>query len=133
MDVVLLRTLTRKSIIGFGQYSEMSVGQIIDMQKGLYLIWIYFHVEGISFSPEVFDELKLYEKYRISKPGINHDMCIHYEKCRYGGLKAIDPYKYLKVKMRNKKVQGHRQHNREKMADWRDNRGLLQRKNQGHR
>ena len=70
MDAILLRTLSFKSIFWFGQYNGMSVNQLITIHKGSYLKWIYFNIEGISFTDEVLDKIKLFPDVRIKKPGV---------------------------------------------------------------
>jgi len=69
MDIVRLRTLTFKSIIGFGRYEYMSVQQIIDLQDASYLKWLYYNAEGISFTEDVLDYIKIFTFRRVKKPG----------------------------------------------------------------
>jgi hypothetical protein len=67
-EVVLLRKLTRKSIIGFGKYCGCPVSQIIESNNGRMLVWYYYNIEGISFVDELLDELGITPDIRIKKP-----------------------------------------------------------------
>ena len=48
-DVVLLRTLTRKSIIGFGQYNDLTIQNLLDTRKQMDLLKIYYFFRNIDF------------------------------------------------------------------------------------
>lgn len=77
MDVPILRTLTWKSILGFGKYKELSIQQIFDLGHTAYLRYIYFNVEGISFNEEILTKIYVISKYyddRIIKPGTNPEL-----------------------------------------------------------
>lgn len=69
MDVVRLRKMTRKSVMGFGKYEDSTVGHLIDYQKTPYLRWVYYNNSNIDFMPDVLDEIHIPEEYRIPKPG----------------------------------------------------------------
>lgn len=66
---VRLRTLTHKSIIGFGKHTDMSVYQMLCIKNYRYLRWIYFNSSKISFIDEILDEINLLPEFRIKKPG----------------------------------------------------------------
>lgn len=70
-QVILLRTLTEKSILGFGKYAEMSIRQILDLHKSVYLRWIYYNLSGITFTDEILSKIFIRKSYRIPKPGKN--------------------------------------------------------------
>lgn len=96
----LLRKLTLKSKLGFGKYlrytqkdsktkdivDEYTIQDILSHDNSntiipnilgnehSYLRWIYFQMENITFIDEILDELGIYEKYRIKKPGKNPDL-----------------------------------------------------------
>jgi hypothetical protein len=74
MDVVRLRTLTAKSIIGFGRYRDLSVQQMIDIHKVIYLRWMYFNCFGISFTEDVLNRIGVFSNLRIEKPGANTEL-----------------------------------------------------------
>jgi len=67
MSRVLLRTLTRKSIIGFGNYRDLSVQNLIDMARHKELLSIYYNFRNIDFNQDLIDELKIDKVYRIDK------------------------------------------------------------------
>ena len=71
-DVVLLRTLTRKSTMKFGKYYDLTVQMILDSQgvRGLsWLCWVYYNADMINFMPDILEELGVYDDLRISKHG----------------------------------------------------------------
>jgi hypothetical protein len=69
MDVPLLRTLTLKSRIGFGQFRDLTVSEIIDLAMLPYLRWLYFNMEGLTFTNEILINIKIDQDFRIEKPG----------------------------------------------------------------
>ena len=71
MDVVKLRTLSRKSTLGFGQYADINIQQILNIEKKAYLRWVYYNIEGISFLPDILEEISIKDTYLINKPGKN--------------------------------------------------------------
>lgn len=66
---VLLRTLTRKSVLPYGKFKGQEVGRVIDSRNKANLIWIYYNVQWISFVDEVLRELCINGDMVISKPG----------------------------------------------------------------
>jgi len=63
--------MTRKSIMGFG-YSDvrdLSVGQLIIMNKHKQLISAYYGLDKISFIEEVLLDIGITKDLRIEKPG----------------------------------------------------------------
>lgn len=68
-----LRTLTRKSKLGFGKYKDLTVQKILDMKMPLVLISPYYKLTSINFTDDILNELKITEKYRIEKPSKNKD------------------------------------------------------------
>jgi hypothetical protein len=73
-DVVLLRKLTAKSILKFGKFADLTVQQCIDTKKKKYLRWVYFNCSNITFTDELFEELKIPEWYRFVKPSKNVEL-----------------------------------------------------------
>lgn len=67
--VTLLRTMTKKSIIGFGKYKDYRVGDIINLGELEYLRWVYYNSELVTFMDDILDEIGITEEYRIKKPG----------------------------------------------------------------
>lgn len=71
---ILLRKLSRKSTLNFGQYADMTVQQVIDLHHHLILRWYYFNSSNITFFDDILDELSITEEYRIEKPGKNPEL-----------------------------------------------------------
>lgn len=78
MDIILFRTLTEKSVLWFGKCINCTVESILIKDKS-YIRWIYYNVEGVSFTEDVLkqagviieeDGKVLYDS-RIKKPGKN--------------------------------------------------------------
>lgn len=69
MSNLLLRTMTRKSIIGFGNYKDLTIQNLMDLQKHDELLSIYYSLEKIDFDADVKKELFLDEFRQIQKPG----------------------------------------------------------------
>ncbi|MFY8160227.1 MAG: hypothetical protein ACOVNU_02775 [Candidatus Kapaibacteriota bacterium] len=67
MSVLLLRTITKKSIIGFGQFTDMTVQNLIDMLRHKELLNIYYTCRNIDFCQELKDELCIYGEREIDK------------------------------------------------------------------
>ncbi|MBW6481911.1 MAG: hypothetical protein K0B10_02505 [Vicingaceae bacterium] len=68
---VNLRTLTRKSILGFG-YQEIKNIRIQDLlisNKQKELIKIYYGLDKISFLDDILEECGITKEMRIEKPG----------------------------------------------------------------
>ena len=69
-ESVLLRTLTKKSVLWFGKHNGLKVQQVIDLQLGTYLRWVYYNFTGITFTEDILEELTITENRKIQKPGI---------------------------------------------------------------
>ena len=67
MSIVLLRTLTGKSIIGFGQYSDLTIQNLIDTAQHKELLHIYYFLRNIDFHEDIIKKLKIDQVYRIDK------------------------------------------------------------------
>ena len=68
---VNLRKLTRKSRLGFGyrDIKDITIQDIMIMNKHKELIKIYFGLGKINFTDDILDELGISEDMRIPKPG----------------------------------------------------------------
>lgn len=104
-DVTLLRKLTLKSKLNFGQYNDLSINELINLQKKAYLRWVYFNCDKITFLDEILEEIKIPLEFRILKPGkdaIKHKELDELIKSKISGLsKHINEKKkkkYNKVK-----------------------------------
>lgn len=76
MSVVLMRTLTRKSIIGFGAYTDLTVQNLIDTFRHKELYSIYYNFRNIDFCQDLKDELCIYGEREIDKKKPNPDRFI---------------------------------------------------------
>lgn len=99
-DVTLLRTLTRKSILKFGQYSDLQVQNLLDLQRYKYLRWVYFNCSNISFMNDILDEIKIPLNFRIVKPSKNPDLNLELQKVIFENLS--DDYKEMYLKKQEK-------------------------------
>lgn len=136
METVRLRTLTWKSRLGFGKYADLTIQQIFDLQHTNYLRWVYFNNNRINYIPEILDAIRLFENYRIEKPGKNPEKHETLSKqlfaiaCKTkshdGVLNSIKMVAHLR---KSRKVQNFEKHkSRVKF----EKKGWMQRKNQGH-
>jgi hypothetical protein len=132
-DVVLLRKLTRKSMMNFGKYYDLTVQEIIDLLKHKYLRWVYFNCSNIDFFEDVLDEIKIPLEFRIIKPSkkpILHEQCNEYILDgfpEYFKQKVLEKNSYRSVKINNaisiNKLNKNKNHFRK---------DYLARKNHGH-
>ena len=68
MSVILLRKLTKLSLIDQGKYKGFTVGEIMKLSK-LYIIKSYFKYANITFTDDILDELRIRPEDRLVKPG----------------------------------------------------------------
>jgi hypothetical protein len=68
---LLLRTLSLKSVLGFGRFDtkDLTVQQMIDSGQRKQLVKMYFGLSMISFTDEVLNMLHIKHEDRIPKPG----------------------------------------------------------------
>ena len=71
---VLLRKLTRKSVLWFGKHEGLRIQQIIDIRKWTYLRWIYFNCCGVTFMDDILEEIRVPDDMRIEKPGTHPEL-----------------------------------------------------------
>jgi hypothetical protein len=70
-----MRTLTLKSKMGFGKYSDYKVNDVLSVyKKPQYLRWIYYNMSHISFMPEILKEIDVINE--INKPGKSPDLFV---------------------------------------------------------
>lgn len=69
----MLRTLTRKSVLGFGYEGDLPIQMLITRHRVGYLRWVYFNSSNISFTDDILDELHIDNEFRIKKPGVQRD------------------------------------------------------------
>ena len=66
-----LRTLTRKSKLGFGKNANYTIQELLNRNKKVDLVCCYYKLTSINFTPDILDELKITEQFRIKKPSKN--------------------------------------------------------------
>ena len=74
MDIVRLRVMTQKSLIGFGFFPELTVGELIKIGKYKDLLSMYYNLEKIDFNQDVKDILGITKGLEILKPGKNNQI-----------------------------------------------------------
>ena len=132
MDTIKLRILTCKSILNFGRFDGWSIQKIIDMQKTGYLRWIYFNLEGLSFSEDVLDSIHLYSQYRIKKPGKapeKHRQLMNYQMVL---INIKEPLNAIKRSSHMKKDNRRHIARNQISRFFESKKSVLQYKNQGH-
>lgn len=65
----LYRICTKKSVIGFGKYADLTVGDVLKIDKQ-YIVYLYYSVPKFSLHQSILDEL---EMPAIPKPGTSED------------------------------------------------------------
>ena len=68
------RVLTLKSVLAFGRYSNVTIGELISRNKHSYIRRIYFTCEKIDFMPDILDVVGIPIEYRLIKPAKNPDI-----------------------------------------------------------
>ena len=74
MDIIRLRTLTRKSKLGFGKYSDDPIWFVLQNKHTQYLRWCYYCNSTINFTDDILDEIGISKDYKIDKPGVNEEL-----------------------------------------------------------
>jgi len=95
MSIVLLRKLTRKSIIGFGDYRDLTVQNLLDMQNHKGLLEIYYFCRNVDFMPDILEELFITGERLIYKKATQEERIkrIYYSyigKCMYHIIEQKD-------------------------------------------
>lgn len=74
MTNLLLRKMTMRSKICFGYYPDLTVQELIQLNKHSELIKMYYGLEKIDFDDQVKEELEIKFERVIPKPGKNWDI-----------------------------------------------------------
>ena len=126
--VPLYRGLTEKSMLGFGGYADIPVGQIMKIDRE-YLVWVYYHVPKITFSSSILDELKITK--RITKPGTDHEGFKEWLSAQSEGYTEEQRRNYIFARARHKKATLiTKKHIAERQSTL--SKGFLQKVNHGH-
>lgn len=105
MDTIRLRTLTRKSTLGFGKYHDFTVGYVLDRWHTCYLRWVYYNCDMISFVDEILDAIKIPLEYRIEKPGKFPELHEEVTQIVQKDLSKSDKFKFKQHNRKVKKAQ----------------------------
>lgn len=77
--MIFTRKLTRKSLMKFGRYHDLTVGKVLDQDHFDYLLWAYYHCSQINFDEDILDILHISKEWQIEKPGTDlmiYDMLV---------------------------------------------------------
>jgi hypothetical protein len=129
MDVLRLRKLTRKSLLGFGKDADLTIGNMLDLQKTRYLRWVYFNCSMLTFMDDILDQIGIIEEFRIEKPGKDSEK--HEELNNEIDLKRSGFSKF-KHEAHHKRVRKAEFINFRKRDSIRFSKSIMQRKNHGH-
>ena len=69
-SVTTLRVLTKKSKIGFGRNADLTVADVIIIDKS-YIAWMYYNMANISLRDDILEELRM---EKVDKPGKNEEL-----------------------------------------------------------
>ncbi len=76
--MILKRTLTKKSILGFGKYKNETVSKLLGMKCYRHLISAYYKLSSIDYDSEILQELGIIDKWTINKPGVDKDKYVNF-------------------------------------------------------
>ena len=79
MEVLRLRKMALKSIIGFGALRHQTVKDVLSQERGRLLINIYYSLGKISFIDDILVTLGIVGDLQIQKPGKIDNMKERYE------------------------------------------------------
>jgi len=96
--ITLLRTLTLKSALKYGKWHDQTVGQMINLRRQDYLIWMYYNSFKISFTDDILDAIGIGKNDRIEKPGVDKRLGLEV------GLRYVNPDKRMKDYAKNAKI-----------------------------
>ena len=132
MDVVLLRTLTRKSILNFGRHAPIPIGDLVDLQKVNYLRWIYYNYEGLTFTEDILTDINILPEHRIKKPGKDPELHLKTQNEKMKFIKEYYPVNYKRLMAIKKKGRNESSKRKYSMNKIYSTKSVLQSKNQGH-
>lgn len=123
----LYRIMTEKSVIGFGKYADMRVGDILKVDPS-YIAWAYYTCSMVSFKTEILESLGCEP---IQKPGTSEEALKRWYRKGLEGLTEEEiREKFFHFRMAGKKVA------RARLADANDathfTKRQLQAANHGH-
>lgn len=117
--MILKRTLTRKSILGFG-YSrdrDLSVQMLLDLGRKNLLISSYYGLDKIDFAPDILEELGITQNWIISKPGKDLEKREQFFKQRLTTMSDQERIEYYAVQNKQFKEKQKNEINRRKYSE----------------
>lgn len=60
--------------MGFGKYEDLSVQNLLIMNKGKYLRWVYYNASHITFFDDILIEIGIHKDIMFDKPGRNEEL-----------------------------------------------------------
>lgn len=128
-DVTLLRKLTEKSNLKFGQYADVPICNLLELKRYSYLRWVYFNCSNITFFENILLEIGITQEYFIEKPGVNNEFHekltkIKRDNLQWKGKKHIDKVEKYAFKNKNNQIK-----NLDKKLN---SKSSLMRRNHGH-
>jgi len=74
VGIPTLRTLTRKSKFGFGHRKDLTMQQLLDLNKKKDLISAYYNLTSINFMEDILQEIGIVDEWVIEKPGNDKEL-----------------------------------------------------------
>lgn len=99
--VVRYRICTGKSILGFGKYADLRVGDIMKVDEE-YVAWVYFNKAGISFHADILAGLGLPS---IEKPGTDPKAFYTWKRKRSEGFTEEERMHGAFIRARGRRAQ----------------------------
>lgn len=127
-SVALYRICTEKSVLGFGKYADLKVGDILKIDEE-YIVWAYASLEKISFHRDILDRLGL---PTIPKPGTETKVLFDWRRRRSAKYSEEERMHGAFIKKIGKKREAKAKLIRAERSTYRS-RGELQAINHGHR
>ena len=124
-----LRTLTQKSVMKFGKYSDITVKNLLDLNKTTYLRWCYYNCSEITFTEDILELIRIPPDFRIEKPSKCPDKHDELNIILWG---KISPWKKFRQESHRRRVRKGKVMGATYSRIYKNKRGYLQSKNHGH-
>tara|TARA_R110000782_G_C14466584_1_gene374128 strand:- start:53 stop:448 length:396 start_codon:yes stop_codon:yes gene_type:complete len=108
-DVILLRKLTEKSTLKFGQFHDVPLYNLLDLNRYTYLRWVYYNSSNITFMDNILFRIGILESEFIIKPGKNPELCETVKlrirsKMGYKSTKRLEKLTKIGVEKRQREI-----------------------------
>lgn len=131
MATTVLRKLSRKSQIKFGEYADLTVQTMFDMGEiqTQRLAWYYYNCSNISFLDDILEELGITDDLRIEKPSKDGGLFV-----KWIAIRKKDWTENQRMSLANKKygIQNGKNRRGNAVSNLKHSNKSLQRKNHGH-